>query len=106
MLTAFVGPCPEGQQCAHFNGIRDDNRLPNLRWATRSENYEDQRRHGTNAQGARHGNTKMTAAQVLELIERVNAGESKASVGRRFKIDPRAVLGIYRGEWWAHARVN
>ena len=38
VLAAFVGPCPEGKQCNHKNGIKDDNRLENLEYVTPSEN--------------------------------------------------------------------
>ena len=30
VLMAFVGPCPEGMEGCHKNGIRNDNRVTNL----------------------------------------------------------------------------
>ena len=30
VLESFVGQCPKGMECCHYNGIRDDNRLENL----------------------------------------------------------------------------
>lgn len=47
VLEAFVGPAPEGKEACHINGDRQDNRLENLRWGTRSENTRDKMRHGT-----------------------------------------------------------
>lgn len=38
VLEAFCGPCPDGMEVLHGNGIRTDNRLSNLRYGTRSEN--------------------------------------------------------------------
>lgn len=38
VLEVFVGPRPDGYQCDHINGVRDDNRLENLRWVTPLEN--------------------------------------------------------------------
>lgn len=38
VLTAFVGPCPDGMECLHGEGGALDNRLTNLRWGTKSEN--------------------------------------------------------------------
>lgn len=45
VLAAFVGPLPEGQETRHLNGVRDDNRLDNLRYGTKMENGEDRRLH-------------------------------------------------------------
>lgn len=47
VLTAFVGPCPEGRECCHKNGVSDDNRVENLYWGTRVDNCQDSIRHGT-----------------------------------------------------------
>lgn len=47
VLTAFVGPCPDGFECLHGDGERTNNRDFNLRWGTRLENVHDAIRHGT-----------------------------------------------------------
>lgn len=45
VLEAFVGPCPEGMESCHNNGVRDDNRIGNLRWGTVQENAADRVAH-------------------------------------------------------------
>ena len=47
VLETYVGPRPKGMECRHLNGNRQDNRLENLKWGTRSENTYDSVRHGT-----------------------------------------------------------
>lgn len=47
VLQAFVGPCPEGMEACHNNGIATDNRLENLRWDTAQSNSHDQFEHRT-----------------------------------------------------------
>lgn len=48
LLTAWVGPCPEGYEACHKNGIPDDNRPDNLYWGTHSDNQRDAVIHGAN----------------------------------------------------------
>jgi hypothetical protein len=43
VLTAFVGPRPDGKEACHWNDKSYDNRLSNLRWDTRSHNMNDGR---------------------------------------------------------------
>jgi NUMOD4 motif/HNH endonuclease len=47
VLLAFVGPRPPRHETAHWDGDPANNVLSNLRWATKSENYQDSVRHGT-----------------------------------------------------------
>lgn len=46
MLTSFVGPRPDGHVARHLNDVKTDNRLANLAWGTRSQNYDDAIRNG------------------------------------------------------------
>ena len=50
VLKAFVGPCPPGMEACHNNDVRQDNRLENLRWDTRSANHIDAVSNGRNRQ--------------------------------------------------------
>lgn len=47
VLEAFVGPCPQGMVACHWNDVKADNRLENLRWDTQSANQYDKVRNGT-----------------------------------------------------------
>lgn len=38
VLKAFVGPCPEGMECCHLDSVRANNKLTNLKWASKTEN--------------------------------------------------------------------
>lgn len=49
VLSAFIGPAPEGAEGLHGNGEPSDNSLSNLAWGTHSENQFDQVFHGTHA---------------------------------------------------------
>lgn len=54
VLLAFRGPCPEGLEASHLNGIRDDCRAINLTWETSRENNRRKREHGTQPFGRTH----------------------------------------------------
>lgn len=46
VLETFVGPAPEGHEACHWDDVKTNNRLDNLRWATPSDNKKDQVRNG------------------------------------------------------------
>lgn len=41
VMLYFYGQPPSGHETDHINRVKDDNRLVNLRWATRSENLRN-----------------------------------------------------------------
>lgn len=41
VLVAFRGEPEPGAECCHYNDVRDDNRLENLRWDTHAANVGD-----------------------------------------------------------------
>lgn len=46
VLEAFVGPCPEGMECCHYDDNPTNNALSNLRWDTSRSNKQDMLRNG------------------------------------------------------------
>ena len=75
VLETYVGPCPEGLQCRHLDGNRENNKLDNLRWGTPSENVFDAVRHGTapglikglKRKRSAPGNAKLNPSKVKEI---------------------------------------
>jgi hypothetical protein len=45
ICSAFHGPCPEGMEVRHLNGLSTDDRSDNLCWGTHQENIDDRERH-------------------------------------------------------------
>lgn len=72
VLETYVGPCPEGMECRHLNGLRTDNRLENLCWGTRSENRFDAVKHGTlvDNRGEKSVRAKLTNDQIPQIYHR------------------------------------
>lgn len=46
VLESFIGPCPEGMECLHWDDTPENNELSNLRWGTRLDNIHDCFRNG------------------------------------------------------------
>lgn len=100
VLEAFV-PRVRGKRYAnHKNGDKRDSRAVNLEWVTHSENQLHAFNTGLAPVGERHGNAKLTEAQVREIITRVRAGESQRSVAKDYGIKHPAVSNIMNGKSW------
>lgn len=120
VCEAFHGPPPTPlHQAAHGDGTRQNNEAGNLRWATRSENMEDARRHGVMPLGARHGrarspektprgeahgHAKLTSDQAAAIRAAPRALGSGRALAARYGISPAAVSLIRSGKTWAHNR--
>ena len=91
VLTAFVGPRPEGCQVLHGNDDSADNCVANLRWGTLSDNMVDMvTRH-------RGGSQKLGPAEVLAIASRRTSGETGASLSREFGVSQQRICDIFKG---------
>jgi hypothetical protein len=103
VLEAFVGPCPDGMECAHENGIRDDNRVSNLRWDTRAGNHADKDRHGTAQRGENASHHKLFREQVVEIRARYSAGTAtQDSLAAEFGVRQSHIYRIIHRKVWRH----
>ena len=100
VLEAFVGPCPEGWLCRHLNGVRDDNRLSNLRWGTVAENRRDMERHGTVPRGEKNPIAKLTSANVRKIRRLLSEGRSSPSIAADFGVSSSCVDEAGNGRSW------
>ena len=106
VLDAFVGPKPEGLEARHHNNVRDDNRLDNLSWATRSVNNLDKHAHGTMPIGEKHSQAKLTESQVKELRRKLHKGSTFAAISEEYGITHVTAARIYRGILWSHVPLD
>ncbi len=102
VLESFVGPCPDGMEGAHGNGIRTDSRLSNLRWATPSGNWSDRFEHGTDTSGERSWIHKLTDATAIQALHDWAAGEMQISIAKRLGVTVQAINYLVRGKTWKH----
>lgn len=112
VLEAFVGPRPDGVVAHHIDGDKHNNRLDNLTWFGNGENIAHAYRVLNTAsrnrpKGELHGESKLTAEQVLEMRRMYATGEySQTTLATKFGIVQPHVSRIIRGESWAHLDHN
>jgi len=105
VLWAFVGPAPEGKEACHNNGDHTDNRIENLRWGTRRENYADAMRHGT-AVHAKPGEAHHGAKLWDEAVRVIRAEPKKKGtiqmLAKAFGVSSTTIADVRTGRYWAH----
>lgn len=97
VLTSFVRPPNLGEECLHNNGVHEDNRLSNLRWGTSKENSDDCARHGKTARGDRLPQTKLSAEDVVFIV---NSGLPNNELSGMFEVSVRHIRSIRSGRYW------
>jgi hypothetical protein len=103
VAAAFIGPRPDGMEVCHGEGGKLDNRPENLRYGTAKENQADRLRDGTHNRGERHGNARLTKAQVRHIRrELVNAPRGTAArLARELGVSPTTICEVRRETRWA-----
>ncbi len=109
VLEIFVGPCPPGMECCHYDDNRSNNVLSNLRWGTRTSNLQDRWRNGkggkTGAIGEKCGAAKLTE-EVVRLVRQLRASDPKIwtykKLANRFGVTQRSMILAISGRTWGH----
>lgn len=97
VLQTFVSPAPEKMECSHWDGDPTNNRVENLRWATKSENEKDKARHGTQMACVSH--PKLTMKQAREIRKFYAEGKGSTYVlAETYSVSSPCIQQILRGE--------
>jgi hypothetical protein len=102
VLECFVGPRPDGMEACHNDGTKDNNRLENLRWDTRSANQMDRHKHGTAACGENSPGAVLTNDDVRELRKLSAIGVKHTDLAEMFGVSPGTIGSVVRRETWKH----
>lgn len=95
VALTFIGPCPEGKEILHNNGIPYDNRVENLRYGTRRENILD-----VFYQGGKW--RKLSLEDVEEIKFALYCGFRNVDLARQFGVSQSVICSIKHGrifEW-------
>jgi hypothetical protein len=106
MCEAAHGPPPSPQhEAAHSCGMGHEGCMNprHLRWATRVENQHDRFVHGTHNRGSRHGMSKLTTPQVLEIRALARSKVmSQHKLAKRYGVTQSCISMIVNGVAWRH----
>lgn len=97
VLLAFVGECPLGKIGRHYNDDRRDNRLVNLVYGTRRDNWNDAVRNGGARLGERNHFAKLTEDAVRDIRK---SKDSYATLAMRHGVAKATVLNVRNGRGW------
>ena len=104
ILETFVGPCPDGMQACHWDGVKANNNLWNLRWDTAKNNKKDSIRLKSVflPKGEKHPNAKLNNFQVRIIKKYPQYRGCLRHLSEYFKVSSSHILNIRTGAKWGH----
>ena len=101
VALTFHGPCPDGLECSHLDGNKNNNRADNLKYVTRKENHAHKKLHGTAQVGEKGGRAKLKNNDVYE-IRRLANKVTQRSLAKRFNVSESVISRIVLKKTWKH----
>jgi len=107
VLSAFVEKCPDGHEANHKNGIKTDNRVENLEWTTRQENYNHAMKNKLyrKARGENINSAKLSGENVRRILDYNNNGISTRILAYVFGVSMQSIRNILKRKTWKHIEI-
>lgn len=106
VLTAYVGPCPDGMVACHNDGNVANNNLENLRWDTQKNNLKDTILHGTKLNGTKCHSSKLTNEKILNIFENRDSGMTQESIASKYGVSQSSIRDILLRRDWKHVEID
>lgn len=100
VAEAFIPNPNNKEQVNHINGNKQDNRVLNLEWSTRSENQLHSIKIGIRSTiGEKNSQSKLSSKNVLDIL---NDDRMNKDIAKEYNISPITVSNIKTGYSWNH----
>lgn len=99
---AFIGERPEGLQVNHKDGNKLNNVPSNLEYITDIENKLHAQAMGNWPIGERHGRSKLSESDVVEIRQLMASGATTKDLAARFGVHRTIIQKIVRRSLWGN----
>lgn len=98
VLISFIGKRPNDCVACHKNDIRTDNRISNLRWDTRSENYLDSISNTGGVLNGPRSLAKLSEEDIVKIEKLLKNGLSNRKIANLFGVSHSRISDIRNGK--------
>lgn len=84
----------------HKDGNKSNNVSTNLEWVTKPENHIHAKETGLKAKGEKHGNSKLTNNDVLEIKNLLSKNISYGNIAKQFNVTRQNIYAIKQKLTW------
>ena len=104
VAEAFLGSPPDGYEVNHINSVKDDNRIENLEYVTRSQNLLHAVEQTGAYRGERNSQATITEETVREIRRMHSEGMGYKRLAKHFGVSWGLARGVASGRCWSHVK--